>query len=470
MTTTVAVGSVSVSTSGTLTGQLLETFASALSVSSATTVTAITTAGTTGAPITLPASPSTGSNSLIIPTSDTGVISVPSGYQFVVYQGTGSLVGGDSSTVIIGDLNYAGGAGTVIGTGTQSGTVVDTTPGATFAMATGSELVFGLASAQSFRFDSGYSTLVSAGSGQSVSVDSSASVIGFYTGTANFMQTGGAETMYAGPGVSTVDATAGNTVFFGSNAGDMVSLGSGTGEVLDTNETGAGAGMTTVMAGTGSDTIFAQGGVDYTGSTGKSLFIGGPGHSTVYTAANETAYGGTGGEVVSIAAGSKLLFLGGGGADTLMGGTVAPTVWGNVGENLTVADSVSGGLYVMYGSNDQMNLTSTGGAAHIVAIDGGPFAGNATLTMSNAGGDALVLFSPAEFGLTAVTHTLTVANWQASDLLDLTFTTISGQEFGYSQANATAAQTALASGSSFTLSDGTTVVFQGAKPTTVAHI
>ncbi len=41
---------------------------------------------------------------------------------------------------------------------------------------------------------------------------------------------------------------------------------------------------------------------------------------------------------------------------------------------------------------------------------------------------------------------------------------------GYTAADAASATTQLAAGSSFTLSDGTTVVFQGAKPTTIAHI
>ena len=82
MATTVAVGSVSVSTSGALTGQLLDQFAYALSVSSAVTI---------GAGGTLPAA--TGSDqTLIIPASLGGTISVPSGYESVIYQGTAGIL------------------------------------------------------------------------------------------------------------------------------------------------------------------------------------------------------------------------------------------------------------------------------------------------------------------------------------------------------------------------------------------
>ena len=469
--TVVQIGSAAVSTTGGLTGKLLDQLKLALVGVNTTNTSSVSTPGTSANPITIPS----GTGAVNISTADSGLISVPSGYQFVVYQGSGTLTGGNANTVVIGDLNYRGSAGTVIGTGTGSGTVVDTTAGAQFAMATGNELVFGLGNNQTFQFDSGYSTLVAgnsvqSGSSEAVSVDGTASVIGFYVGATDFMQTGGSETMYAGAGVSTLMAMSGNTVFFGSNAGDVVSLGSGNAEILNTNETGAGAGITSVMAGTGSDTIFAQGGVNYHGGSGNSFFIGGPGSSTVYTAANETAFGGTGGDVVSVAAGSKLLFIGVGGADTIMGGTIAPTVWGNTNEQMTVADSVQSGIYILYGNNDQMNLASTGGHSHIIGLDGGAFAGNATLTMSTAGNDSLVLFSPNQFGMTGATHTLTVANWQASDLLDLTFASINGQTFGYTQSNVSAAQAALSAGHSFTLADGTTVMFTGAKPTTIAHI
>ena len=79
----------SVSTSGALTGQLLGQFANALSVSSAQTV----AAGATS----LPASDGKYDQTLIIPASMGGTISVPSGYEFVIYQGTaGTLSSSDA--------------------------------------------------------------------------------------------------------------------------------------------------------------------------------------------------------------------------------------------------------------------------------------------------------------------------------------------------------------------------------------
>jgi len=448
--TTVSIGSVSVSTSGALTGQLLEQFASALSVAGAPLVASVSTAGTAQSPITLPG-PTGGQTVLTIPATDQGIISIPAGYKFVVYKGTGHLVGGDANTVIIG-------------AGTNSGTVVATDPGAVVAMATGNEMVFGTASAQSYRFDTGFDTLLANGAGDTLTMDGAASLFAFFNDGGSFTQTGGASTIVAGGAAATMNASAGQTEFW-SSANNAVSLGSGSAIVL-----GNASGTTSVTAGAGSDTVVAVNTMNYKGGTGNSLFVGGSGMSTVYTATNETAYGGTGGDVMSIASGSKLLFVGGGGADSLMGGTIAPTVWGNKNENLTVTDSVAGGNYVLFGNNDQMNLQNSGGGSHIIALDGAPFAGNASLTMSSAGNDSLVLFSPEQFGLTHQPATITVMNWQASDVLDLTFATIGSKTFGYTAADQQTAQTALGSGNSFTLSDGTTVVFQGAKPNTVFHV
>lgn len=454
--TTVSIGSTSVSTSGALTGKLLEQFASALSVSAAVTLPATATS--------LPASDGLHDQTLIIPSGYSGPLSVPAGYEFVIYQGAGTLQGGDSNTVVIGDLNYAGGAGTIVGTGSGSGTVVATDPGAVVALATGNEMVFGNAASQSYNFDSGFDTLLASGAGDTLVMGGAASLFAFFNDGGSFTQTGGASTIVAGGAAATMNASAGQTEFW-TSANNAVSLGSGSAIVL-----GNASGTTSVTAGTGSDTVVAVNTMKYMGGTGNSLFVGGSGMSTVYTATNETAYGGTGGDVMSIASGSKLLFVGDGGADSVMGGTIAPTIWGNKNENLTVSDSVAGGNYVLFGNNDQMNLMNSGGGSHIIAVDGAPFAGNASLTMSSAGNDSLVLFSPDQFGLTHANATITVMNWQASDILDLTFANISGHDFGYSATDQQSAQTQLGSGNSFTLSDGTTVVFQGAKPTTVYHV
>lgn len=463
---------VSIPASAALTGLLLASIQSAAKGSSEITPPSVSAPGSAQHPVTLPAPPGSGINSLVVPDGDDGVISVPAGYRFVTYQGHGTVTGGDASTAVIVGSNYTGGAGTVIGSGTQAGTVTDTTPGAQFGMAGGDELVLGRADSQGYRFDSGSSTLVSTGHDEALSVGSAASVVGYFAGTASVVQTGGAQTVVADPGSSTtMVATAGDSLIFDSDAGDVVTLGSGNAFVANA------FGLSTITAGSGADTVLANGsapgmgGVIYRGGTGRSLFIGGAGTSTVYAAAQETAFGGRGGEVVSVTGGSNLLFLGGGGADTITGNaSVAPTVWGHDGEHLGVENAAKGGVYILFGNNDQMDLSSTGGGAHILGLDAAPFAGNATLTMSNAGNDSLVLFSADEFQMAHANATITVLNWQASDVLDLTFGMAGGQAAGYSTSDVAKAQAALAAGNSFTLPDGTTVVFQGAKPTTVAHI
>lgn len=464
--TVVQVGSVSVSTSGALTGQLLAQFASALSVASQATVPSTTVVGTLGSPIVLPGPTGSGvGQTLVVPVSDQGVISVPGGYQFIYSQGTNQVAGADSTQAVIGSsgpLNYSGGAGTVMATGTQAGTgtVVDTTAGAQFGVANAGELIFGLADSQGYGFDSGFSTLVATGKNGSVSVDGTGSVVSYFVTSADYTQTGGSATFIAGAGGNTLNAAAGNTVFWGSSAGDMVTLGSGNAEILNST------GKSTITAGSGADTVFAQGGVNYTGGSGTSFFIGGTGMSTVYTAKNEVAFGGKGGDVFSVQAGGSLLFVGTGGADTISGGTTKPTMWGNNNESLTAVNSVHGGIYIMYGNNDNLNMASAGGASYVIGVEGGPFAGTQNITMSGAGNDTLVLHSASEYGLAnAGAHTITITNWQATDVLDLTFTAISGQDFGYQVSDQTAAQKALGSSSSVTLADGTKLVFQGAKPT-----
>jgi hypothetical protein len=456
--TVLSVGGVTISKAGAMEGAMLAQIASVISAAStAGTLNVVTVAS--GAP--LPDTTIAGdTNVLVIPADDTGLITAPTGYQYIVYTGDGTVQGTDNAT-IIGDLNYVGPAGAVLGgetVPTGSGVVTDISPGAVLAFDEGFNLVFGLASAQSYRFDGGYNTLIATGMGDVVSVDGAASVISYLNGGGTVGQSSGFETIIAGSSVQSMfDIAGGDAVIWGSPGGDSVFAGTGNVEFLN------GAGLSTMTASSGADTVFATGGVVYQGGTGKSLFIGGSGFSTVFASSNEVAYGGTGGEQIILSQGDTLLFVGGAGSDTIMGAdTVAPTVWGNNGNNLTVISSAPGALYVNYG-NDTMNLASAAGSSHIVALNGGPFEGNDSLTMSSAGNDSLVMFNGSLFGLPTGDHTITVANWQGSDVMDLSD--------GYTSTDAAGAQAALAGGaSSFTLSDGTTVQFMGNKPTNIVHI
>jgi hypothetical protein len=460
--TVLAVGGVTVTATGAFTGALVADIQALINAASVAGNLDVEVA-VPGQPLPPPSTTPGALHVLVLPPGETGALQIPAGYDVVV-NGAGNaaaISGGDPSTIVVGDLIYSGGAGTVVAAGGAEGSsVADITPNAVMSFDSGNNLVFGVASAQSFRFDAGLNTLVATGLGDVVSVDGSASVIGYLNAGGSVMQNSAqaSETMVAGSTVqSFFNIEAGNAIIWGSPGGESVFAGTGSVEFLN------GSGISTMTASTGADTVFATGGVDYQGGTGKSLFIGGSGFSTVMASSNEVAYGGTGGEQIILSQGDTLLFVGGAGSDTIMGAdSVAPTIWGNNGNNLTVISSAPGALYVLYG-NDTMNLASAAGSAHIVALNGGPFEGNDSLTMASAGNDSLVMVSGSVFGLSTGDHTVTVMNWQSSDVMDLSI--------GYTSADAAGAQAALAGGaSSFTLTDGTTVQFMGNKPTNIVHI
>lgn len=441
-TTVVSVGNTSVSTTGAYTGQLLNRFANALSVSAA-----VSSPGASPPP-----SNGQYNQTLIIPSSITGTINVPTGYEFVIYLGSGNLVGTDPREVIIGDLNYTGTSGTVIGTGTGNGTVVDSTGGATFSMSTGNEMITALGAADMYMFDSGYSTVIGGSGSDSVSVGGSASVVGFFGSGEKFSLTTGSATMVAG-------------------ANSAATLGSGNNEFVD-----GGAGNGTVIGGSGHDTIFAlgstTGGIMYEGGTGNSVFIGGAGLSTVYTAQSELAFSGAGGDIFNMSSNSSTTLVATAGNSTVTGGSSHETVYSTGNDSVTDSNSVAGGTYYLFGSGASVNMAGSAGGKLLVTSD---FlaSGNTDITMSGAGNDSLVLYSPNEFNLSHGTATLTLSNWQGSDVLDLTYAPSAPGATGgagYQASDAASAQAQLAAGSSFTLSDGTTVVFQGAKPTTIYHV
>ncbi len=441
--TVLSIGSASVSVPSTahLTGLLLANLQASLGTAHADTAPG-SLHGTTTAPVTLPGPTGGGNNALFIPDSDDGLISVPGGYQAVLYQGQGTLTGGTSTQVIVGDLNYSGGAGTVVA-GVTSGTVsspaassvMDTTAGAMLSFAGGS------------------SSVTSGAAGQTIQLDGGANMV-WLTDTSG----GAAGTVFANGA--------------GQPGGNWVSMvGGASGEFL-----GGGSVASSVFGGTGSDTVIAGSQVLYTGGGGNNLFVGGTGMSTVYGAANETIYSGAGGGVYSLAANSSDFVVAHGGAasssmaaDTVMlgSGTVMSVVWGNSNENMAIGapTNATGALVVAYGTNDSIALanTTTSGVMNneIVMWNANfgqsAFTGNTTLTGSDAGHDIFVMFGNlTQFGSTAeAAHTIVINNWQSSDLLNLSA--------GYSAADVQTAQQAIAAGNTqFTLADGTTVQLNGA--------
>ena len=301
----------------------------------------------------------------------------------------------------------------------------------------------------------------------------------FVTAAGTIFETAGSHTIVSDHGSMTVNATGGNSIIFGSTDGDLINEGPSTEFV-----TGA-SGVSTVNASAGgADTIFAVTGIDYNGAPGaNSLFVGGAGAVTVTAAQNEAVFAGPGGGIYTPGRGS-FFFAGGGGRDTVVGNAANTILWTADHEQLTLAAgsaSVPGANIVAFGDQASVNMANGGGHDSVIlwnaeiGSDGNAvgFTGNTTLVASNAGDDVFALFSGSQFGTPAdAPHTITIANWQASDILDLSFAQDGAGHFlaGYTAADAASAQSQLAAGSSFTLSDGTTVAFQDIKPTTVLHV
>jgi len=197
---------------------------------------------------------------------------------------------------------------------------------------------------------------------------------------------------------------------------------------------------------------------------------------TVSAAAAETVFGGKGGGSYSVGA-TSFEFFGGGGADSIVGGAGASSVlaFGMTNEHLTInqAASTPGNTFVSFGNNDTIDATNAAGGntwqivnQTLPAAAGGTFTGDSTLVGSNAGSDTFVVYID---GSTPPAHTVTIENWQASDVLFISNLANASQALGASDV---AAVNAFQQGgsSSLTLSDGTTIDFQGAKPTTIAHL
>lgn len=455
--TVITVGSatITVESSDALYGLSVASLRSALEGADVTDVPTVT-----GLP-TIPAAPTgSGNHALVIPDADNSggaAVTVPTGYNYVVYQGQGTLSGGDSSTAIIGASNYTGGAGTVLGTGSVGGSVSDST----------ADAVLG--------FVGGANTVTAGGAGQKVGLGGGLNLVNAIATGQIFNQSGGSSTINSSAsvaGASTAVASGGNLTFLGFGAGDDVVSVSGASTRLQFLGT---AGTDTITGGAGADTVVA-GSASYTGGAGSDLFVGGKGASTLHGAAQETIYSGTGGGAWFLASNSTDVWSGGGGADTVQlgSGTTTAQLWSNDNEHLSLgaASGASGAVVVGFGQNQAIDMTQAAGNDTVIlwnaqvgvtsSSSGFAFTGNTTLTASNAGHDMFVMFAASPFGAgTEAAHTIVINNWQASDVFDLSS--------GYTTAEAQAATQALTSGAAFTLSDGTTVQFAGAKPTVVIH-
>jgi hypothetical protein len=453
--TVFSIGGVSVSASGALTGAILHQLNTLYGPGGLLAGDVVTVPGGVNNP-TLPAA--TGPNELLlIPASDTGTISVPAGYAYVVYTGSGSVTGGGNA-LILGDLNYTGTAPSVVAsdpTNSIASTIDGGAAAATIIVAGGAG-----------------NAITASGAGAVVDIEGNGSGTVSAPGAGDTINmTGGTYLLYA-LGGATLNISGGTATVQSGQAGDWLDA-SGNASVRFQG----GKSIDTLVAHSGADTVFAGSGVVYQGGSGSDLFVAGPTSNITLTgAAQETIYGNLGKAQWDLSNSSQAAMVMGGGTDAVTLGATQATIWSYNNEVMTVGQSGSSpanSTFVDFGNNVSFDLTNSGGGSKILAWNAnyGPadFTGNTTLVASNAGNDVLVLVAASEFGNSpAAAHTITVSNWQASDILDLTFSPSTNT--GYTEADVASAQQQLAAGSSFTLSDGTTVVFQGAKPTTIYHI
>ena len=507
--TVLSVGSVTISANGGQTGDLLQQIINASQGSTVVTVASNATA--------LPTPPAgAGPFELVIPAGYTGTLVIPSGYAYVVYSGTGTLSGGDPTTAIVGnDLSYTGSAGTVVGAG-STGVVSDNGNNAVMSFFGGTYSVTATGNNDTVKFDSGSSAQAtvegansvidlgspasSSGAASAAVADAAAAVntldittsvtgaggvdtVNAVAGSNNLMflttagvvnETGGSSTVITGSGgVVTLNATGGNALVFDFQGGNVINASTSTEFV---GAPGAAASDYNAAAG-GADTIFASTAIDYSNSLGTAnslFFLGGAGAVTVSAAAAETVFGGSGGGSYSVGA-TSFEFFGGGGADTVTGASGSPSIlaFGAANESLTINDSTGGNSIVSFGTNDSINASGAGGGntwqivnQTLPAAAGGTFTGDSTLVGSSAGGDTFVVYVDAS---APAAHTVVIDNWQASDAMFIANLASASQSLNATDLAAVNAFDA-GGGSSLTLSDGTTIEFNGAKPTTIAHV
>jgi len=422
-TTVLSVGSVTITANGGTTGTLLAQVTTALA---GLTGTQIVTVGSSDA--TIPTVPATGGPyELIINPGYTGSLNIPTGYTYVINGTTGDVTGGSSSSVIIGNnLNYSGGAGSLIATGT-GGSISDNTGGAEIAIASGDYTVNASGGNDTVAFDSGSTSQATvSGANSEIIVGGTTITSGpFAAGTSTvssvdtiditptspgtdtiLAQTGGAANLIASAPVSvdatggaitvelvpstsaalTLTATGGSQLIFDNVGKSIVNAGPSTQYIEADNV----SGVSTITSSTGGeDTVYALSSADYVATLASaSEFIGSAnGAVTVDAAQNATLFGGASGGTYNLGSDSAGFFFlwghvwnGPGGVaasvvsnDTVIGGAGSPTVsiWGNSNENVVVSQQGSaafnaGGTYVAYGNDDTINATAATGGDNFV--------------------------------------------------------------------------------------------------------
>ena len=411
-----------------------------------------------------------------------GSLAIPDGYGAVIFgQGSsGTVTGGNATTMVLsaGSIDYSGNAGMVDQTSTvpgTTGTFVDNAAGAMFDLGGGSYRLTAGGAQQTIRVDEGAQTaIVASGDGDSITLGDPAGSNSSVTGVFNNARVLGAEAAgvvagnnirITGRGDAITVNSFGNIIGDGGAGSTTISGVTGSSTIFAANndvyfgaaavtEFISGAGSQTVFGGTGNDTVFnsAGGNVVYNeGSGSNNIFVDGAGgNSTINGAGAGAVFGGSGHINLVLGNGNDVFVGGTGGSDSIYGGSVTPTIFGGSSETMQVVGSHAS-FIVADGTNSTLSGALTNGGDNFFASSA---VGNTTLVGSTGSG-------AESFNLDSVSggtaHTITIENFHTGDALFLN---------GYNTADIQTMDTAIVGAkSSFTLSDGTTVTFQGAQPT-----
>ena len=374
-----------------------------------------------------------------IVTSDPTIL-LPTDYGALVevssVTGADVIGGGAVSSVAGATYNYTGGAGFVVGSG-GTGSILSTATNAQIGV-TGNYTVTATGQADTYNIDvtrGGTVSINALGSGNTFNLDSIGSAL-TAVDAATIVATGSSSNTY-----------------FMSDAQVLAKLGT-------SDTVFSGTGVSTIYAGT-SDSIVATAGASTIFAGGSDTFIGGSGSGVYYAGTGSNVFiGGQGGgsdTIFTSSKGDKLytdnsrdLIITGGGADSVVAVTVAATVIAISNSDLRLYNTLTGNVLVDAGANTTVDGSNSGGGNTYFAQSS---YGNTTLVGASAGNDAFYVTHSTGGGAT-----ISIQNFQSSDSLNLV---------NYSAADLATANTALANGTSVTLSDGTTISFSGAHPTSV---
>ena len=279
-----------------------------------------------------------------------------------------------------------------------------------------------------------------------------------------------AVTVTGGATAATVLGGASGLTFYGGTGGGEILTGAGANSVTAAS---TGGGNLAIVGNTGKNTIFATSGADtIAGGTGANTIGLGSGSNVVISSGTDTINVGTGSALVFATAGTQsvfggaggLTFVSGGTGATVVGGSTAATLFGGPGGTIQFSGATSGNLLVAGAGGETLSTAAATGSNVLFGGAGRNFlaggAGNDTFvvgsgneTLTGGGGANLFQFiNGATAGGTDI-----ITDFGASSANRVNLSGFSGNAV----TAALATEKSGPSGTSITLADNTTVVFQG---------